>query len=63
MNRHKEQVFSPDSKEQLYDLIMDIEKCPEFLPWCNRGTVLSSSDKLIEAELTINFKAFFTSPL
>ena len=59
MNRHKEQVFSPYSKDQLYDLVMDIDSYPEFLPWCSRGSVLSKLDNAhMEAELTINFKAF-----
>mgnify|MGYP006414463427 FL=1 len=58
MNRHKEQVFSPYSKEQLYDLIMDVGAYPEFLPWCLRARVISQKDGIVDAELTINFKAF-----
>lgn len=58
MNRHKEQVFSPYSKDQLYDLIMDIDKYPEFLPWCYAGRILNNDMEITEAELTINFKAF-----
>ncbi|MBL6785573.1 MAG: type II toxin-antitoxin system RatA family toxin [Rickettsiales bacterium] len=58
MNYHKEQVFSPYSKDQLFDLIMDIDKYPEFLPWCCSGRVVSDENNIIEAELTINFKAF-----
>lgn len=58
MNSHKEQVFSPYSKDQIYNLVMDIEKYPEFLPWCYSARILSQKDDIITAELTINFKAF-----
>ena len=58
MNHHKEQVFSPYSKDQLYDLIMDIDKYSEFLPWCYAGRILKTDNDITEAELTINFKAF-----
>ena len=58
MNRHKEQVFSPYSKDQLYDLIMDIDKYSEFLTWCYAGRMLNNNKDVTEAELTIDFKAF-----
>ena len=59
MNQHKEQVFSPYSTKQLFDLVMDIEKYPEFLPWCSNAKILNKDkDGKVEAELVINFKAF-----
>ena len=34
MPSHQETRILPYSAEQLFDLVMDIEKYPEFLPWC-----------------------------
>ena len=49
-------------KEQLIDLVLDIEKYPEFVPWCLDGKIHSKvdlGDKIeITADLTIG-KSFF----
>ncbi len=51
----------PYTVEQMYKLILDIEKYPQFLPWCSRGEVIECDDDVVVADLTINFKAFSES--
>ncbi|MDC0059854.1 type II toxin-antitoxin system RatA family toxin [Pelagibacteraceae bacterium] len=50
------------SKENLIKMVLDIEKYPEFVPWCLNGKIYSKNDKgnIIEitADLTIG-KSFF----
>ncbi len=50
------------SKENLIKMVLDIEKYPEFVPWCLNGQILKKSDKgetiEIIADLTIG-KSFF----
>jgi len=50
------------SKENLINMVLDIEKYPEFVPWCLNGTIHSKKDKgnttEIVADLTIG-KSFF----
>ena len=52
----------PCSKENLIKMVLDIEKYPEFVPWCINGKIHSKIDKgnIIEivADLTIG-KNFF----
>jgi len=52
----------PCSKENLIKMVLDIEKYPEFVPWCLGGKVHSRKDKgntvEITADLTIG-KNFF----
>ena len=52
----------PCSKEDLIKLILDIEKYPEFVPWCLDAKIHSKNDKgdkvEITADLTIG-KSFF----
>jgi len=52
----------PCSKENLIKMVLDIEKYPEFVPWCLGGKIHSKSDKgdkvEITADLTIG-KSFF----
>ena len=50
------------SKENLIKMVLDIEKYPEFVPWCLNAKIYSKNDKInkieITAELTIG-KSFF----
>ena len=48
--------FLPYSPEQLYDLVADIEKYPEFLPWCMAVRVLSRSETEVIADLIVGYK-------
>ena len=52
----------PCSKENLIKMVLDIEKYPEFVPWCLNGKIHSKNDKgdkiEIIADLTIG-KSFF----
>ena len=52
----------PCSKENLIKMVLDIERYPEFVPWCLDGKIHSKKDKgdkiEIIADLTIG-KSFF----
>jgi coenzyme Q-binding protein COQ10 len=50
--------------EQLFDLVADVGKYPEFLPWCAGARVRSRTETELVADLTIGFGPFresFTS--
>ena len=51
------------SKEDLIKMVLDIEKYPEFVPWCINGKIHNKNDKgnkiEIIADLTIG-KFFFS---
>jgi coenzyme Q-binding protein COQ10 len=60
MSHLKEKKFLPYSAKKMFDLVMDIEKYPEFLPWCKNAKIIEKiSNQNIHAELLINFKSFF----
>lgn len=48
--------FLPYTSEQLYDLVADVEKYPQFLPWCAAVRVLSKSETEIVADLSVGYK-------
>ena len=54
--------FIECKKEQLINLVLDIEKYPEFVPWCLNGKIHTINEKgskiEITADLTIG-KSFF----
>ncbi len=64
MPTHAEQRVLPYSPEQLYALIADVERYPEFLPWCVGARIRERQSNLIVADLIIGFRMFrerFTS--
>lgn len=40
--------------EQMFDLINDVRRYPEFLPWCASTEVISESDAMLEATLNLS---------
>lgn len=54
----REEHYSEFSVEQLYNLIIDIEKYPEFLPWCKEATIINCDEETIVADLSISFQIF-----
>lgn len=64
MPTHAERKVLPYSPEQMFDLVADVGKYPQFLPWCVGARVRSQTDTLLVADLTIGFGPFresFTS--
>jgi coenzyme Q-binding protein COQ10 len=64
MPQHQEKRTLPFRPEQLFDLVADIERYPEFLPWCVAARVKERRADFIDADLVIGFKVFrerFTS--
>lgn len=58
MTEYSYQYESRYSISQLYELVTDIEKYPEFLPWCSAARIIEETDSSIVADLIISFKAF-----
>ena len=58
MPRHSEKRYLSHSPENLYSLVADIEKYPEFLPWCKALNIISQNGNLVKAEMVIGFKFF-----
>ncbi len=57
---HSEKRLISYAPEQLFDLVMDIEKYPKFLPWVTAARVLERNEKenFLTAELVVRFNAF-----
>ncbi len=64
MPTHAERQLVPYRPDQLFDLVADIGRYPEFLPWCVGARVRSRTETEVVADLTIGFGPFresFTS--
>jgi coenzyme Q-binding protein COQ10 len=58
MPTHAEKRVLPYSDEQLFDMVADVRRYPEFLPWCVGARVVSRTEGELIADLTIGFKMF-----
>ena len=64
MTTHAEQRLIHHSPEQLFDLVADVRRYPEFLPWCLAARIKERSEATLVADLIIGFQMFkeqFTS--
>jgi coenzyme Q-binding protein COQ10 len=64
MPTHAESRVVPYSAEQLFDLVADMGRYPQFLPWCVGARVRNRSETSAICDLTIGFGPFresFTS--
>lgn len=62
MPYHAEKRTLPWTAQQMYDLVADVPRYPEFLPWNPAARVRSRQDMgdhtVMEADLVISFKVF-----
>ena len=55
---YKEKKILRYKPEQLYDLVSDIKKYPEFLPWCLGSRVKKISNKQLYADLIVGVRIY-----
>jgi coenzyme Q-binding protein COQ10 len=64
MPTHAEKRVLPYAAEQMFDLIADVARYPEFLPWVAAARIRSrellpdGGGEVIEADLVVSFKVF-----
>jgi len=51
-----EERHLPYSQQKIFDLVADVERYPEFLPWCIGCRVTKRENQLIEADMLVGFK-------
>jgi len=64
MPRHFEKRVLPYTPRQMFDLVADVARYPEFLPWCLEAHVVRSDDASLKAVLLVGYSALhdtFTS--
>jgi coenzyme Q-binding protein COQ10 len=57
MPRHTETRNLPYTPEQMFDLVADVKRYQEFLPWVAATRIRSDSDTLMIADLVVGFKS------
>ncbi|MFK8016796.1 MAG: type II toxin-antitoxin system RatA family toxin [Gammaproteobacteria bacterium] len=47
-------VSVPHERAQMFELVSDVERYPEFLPWCNAAKILTREDNELTATLLLS---------
>ncbi|MGH1477147.1 MAG: type II toxin-antitoxin system RatA family toxin [Geminicoccales bacterium] len=58
MPTHAEKRHLPYSQKQLFDLVAEVNRYPEFLPWCTACRITKRDGNIFFADLVIRFKVF-----
>ena len=62
MTSHSETKFLPYGAKEMFDLVADIDRYHEFLPWCNNSKIINTSIKddikIVIADLEIGYDQF-----
>ena len=56
--RYEESRIINHTHVNLFNLVSDVNKYPEFLPWCKGARVKNIRDNVFEADLIIGFKIY-----
>ncbi|QIM49626.1 type II toxin-antitoxin system RatA family toxin [Pusillimonas sp. DMV24BSW_D] len=55
MHTVQRSVLVPYTCAQMFDLVADVEKYPQFMPWCGGASVQSRDEHGMQASITISF--------
>lgn len=55
MRTYNEVKILPYTPEQLFALVVDVEKYPEFIPWCRAARIVSREKDSFLGELIVSF--------
>lgn len=58
MPTHAEKRLLPYSQKQLFDLVAEVDRYPEFLPWCTACRITKRDGNIFYADLVVRFKVF-----
>lgn len=54
MHSVERSVLVPHSASQMFDLVADVEKYPQFMPWCGGASVSNRDETGMQASITIS---------
>ena len=58
MKRSKKNITINHNADNLFDIVIDIEKYPEFIPWCKELIIKKKIKNELEADMIISYKFF-----
>lgn len=56
MSRHSASTIVQFTPQQMYHLVIDMDRYPEFLPWCSKARKFECETDSFKSEITFSFK-------
>lgn len=58
MKQSTQEIELEYKASDLYNIVLDLEKYPIYIPWCSNITILKISKNRIKANMIVNYKLF-----
>ena len=58
MTKHVEKRVISHTPQHMFELVADVERYPEFLPWCLGTRITKQEADMLEADMLIGFRMF-----
>ena len=58
MRESKQEIESNHKAVDLFKIVLDIEKYPQYIPWCSGIEILSKKNNEIKANMIVDYKFF-----
>ena len=56
MNESNKSIEFNYNAKELFDIVLDIEKYPDYIPWCKKINILKKNKNSIKANMIVNYK-------
>ena len=60
MRESKQEIASNHKAVDLFRIVLDIEKYPQYIPWCSDIEILSKKNNEIKANMIVDYKFFYS---
>ena len=60
MKQSKKEIEINHKALDLYSIVLDIEKYPDYIPWCSKIEIINIKKNQIEANMIVDYKIFPT---
>ena len=60
MKQSKNEIELSHKAEDLFNIVLNIEEYPKYIPWCTSIEIIKKNPKNITAEMIVNYKFFST---
>ena len=58
MKQSTREIEIEHNATDLFNIVLDIEKYPEYIPWCSKIQIINKTKNEIKAEMIVNYKLF-----
>ena len=60
MKQSQKEIELNYNASDLYNIVLDIEEYPDYIPWCSKIEIINRKKNIIEANMIVNYKFFPT---